>query len=157
MVQADAIILSRDNPLNHGWISLTSDPQPTGHGLPDGRQITSEQARHLPHFKQGGAMYCHDHTAVRLTIELDPADPQLVRATDHHPSDHLLAMEIAAYNPTYAELPTALISNTLKDLTNGSLLGKSSTWWYYMAPIPLARVVATEVRDTNGSYVPISR
>lgn len=138
-----------------GWISLTSDPDPVGHGLPDGRPITQQQAQQIPHALINGQLYCHDHTAVRLTIDFNANDPHLIKADLYHSADDLWGLDIAGYHPDYKELPDDLLFPTFGMLKQGVIPRKSPTWWYYKERILVSRIAMIEIRDAHGTYVSI--
>lgn len=49
--------------LINGTVSLTTDTDPRGHGLPDGREITMAQAQNLRPVKRGGKL------SIAMTIQ----------------------------------------------------------------------------------------
>jgi len=142
--------------LSPGWVSLTSDTDPVGHGLPDGRPISWEQAEHLSHEVIDGLPHCWDHTKCRLTIEFEDRDPNLVWAISHHSPEELQGLEISAYHPVDLVLSDSDLLSTAMELNVGMLDHKARTWWYYKTPIPTSRIAAIEVRDPSGRYVKVA-
>lgn len=143
--------------LSPGWVSLTSDTDPLGHGLPDGRSISWEQAEHLSHEVIDGVAHSWDHTRVRLTVAFEDGDLDLVRAAVYHNENELLELDISAYNPVDHYIPDINLLLTARDFSLGLLVRKSPTWWYYKRPIPVSRIEAIAIRDASGKYVEVSR
>lgn len=143
--------------LSPGGVSLTSDTDPVGHGLPDGRPISSKQAKHLSHRIIDGVPHCWDHTKFRLTIALEDHDPNLVRAVNHHAAEELLGLDISAYHPEDLHPPDLTFLLIARGISTGTLVRKSPTWWYYKRSIPVSRIVAIEARDASGTYVEVVR
>lgn len=147
---------SAPNPLNGGMVSLTTDKDSSGHGLLDGREVTSSLAvTQLGGRIQevGGRFYCHDHTAWRIAIDLEPSNPGLMRATTCHPVNQMLALDIAAAYPEYADLPEHLLMQALHDLRAGLRVPKSPTWWYCKGDLALPPGTLFEKRADGGAYV----
>lgn len=142
--------------LSPGWVSLTSDVEPAGHGLPDGRSVSWEQAKHLSHEIIGGVPHCWDHTKCRLTIALEESDLNLVWATAHHSKKELLGLDVSAHNPVDRLVPDLNLLLTVQRFSLGSLVRKSPMWWYYKNPIPISWIAEIAIRDASGKYVEVA-
>ena len=97
---------SAGNPLTEGMVSPTSDPDRQGHGLPDGREITPQQAGSMLHVVKRERLFCHDHTVWRVSVDIPDDDPSLVSARRRYDETAIFALDIAAWNPADA-VPTA--------------------------------------------------
>lgn len=84
-------------------ICLTSDTSCIGHGLPDGREITYEQAQRLIYFTRGGnssnKYYCVDNTKYRIAI--DTKKISTIDAATYYKKNPLLLsiLEVRGYYP----------------------------------------------------------
>jgi hypothetical protein len=140
----------------HGAVSLTTDSDAAGHGLPDGRKITDAEAQYLEKHGGGfvtenGEKFAPDFTACRLTIKINEDDVKLKRATSYHSPLSLRAIEISGYYPVkdsscLTDFQIQLIQTRFE---NKSLTPKGSTWWYYFDTIPLTWVTALHVKVKN--------
>ncbi len=135
------------------WLSLTSDSEPEGHGLPDGRELTAHQAITVQHELLNGKPHCFNFTECRAVIDFDRNDTHLVLASLHHLDQELISLNIAAYNPVDVPLPEILAAKTARLILAGRLIPKSPTWWYYKSPVPLSKILRFEQKDTSGKYV----
>lgn len=133
------------------WVSLTTDNRRWGHGLPDGRPISIEEAESIAHHTEDGRHYSFDHTACRLVFDL-AEDDELIAASDHHELPELIALGVTGWCPTWGKLPTSLMLHTAILLQHGILENKAPTWWYYKKDLPVSRAIAFEVRIREEEY-----
>lgn len=134
------------------WLSLTTDPASKGHGLPDGRELPRGHIG-LPSQVINGKHHCFDHTECRIVVDLDPADPDLVRAQDYHSAEEIEILEVRGYFPTSVHVSSDAMEATKLLVSSGALPGKSSTWWYYKKAIPVSPALSFEQRNKQGLYV----
>lgn len=146
-------IRSVNNKAAPNTISLTTDSSNLGHGLPDGREISAQQAQSLPHHSSGGKFYCHNHTLYRLSLELKEVNFHLIRATKYHDPQLLLALDIAAWDPCGGAMDDLKLLEIARKLASGDLPRKSATWWYYTKDVPISQIRSIERLDPNGDYV----
>ncbi len=137
-------------------VCLTADPNPDGHGLPDGREITEEQSKNFVYRRErNGRLYTVNHTAIRLSVDIPSGDPKLVSAAEHYAGQLkvLQALEIAAFFPVGEKISNDDLARTQRALKAGELLGKAATWWLYYGDIPLSNVVAVGIKESSGHYL----
>lgn len=118
-------------------VCLTSDPQPDGHGLPDGKMYIEDRVNILLG-NQNYQFLSHDHMAFRLTITIPEADEKLVSAKQHHKNNLsvLTGLEISAYFTGKEPATDIELLLALAQLGSGAIISKSSTWYYYFDDIP---------------------
>ncbi|MBJ7264356.1 MAG: hypothetical protein JHC61_11800 [Burkholderiaceae bacterium] len=132
---------------DHGAVSLTTDPTPKGHGLPNGCEITDQQDEAFGYvIKINEKKYCADHTAYR--IQIIPDGLNLIPAIQYYKNNLLLLRTLAATaffplgdakDPKNRPLVDSLVLNP-------HFLGKGRTWWYCMHDVPETKVVAVAGR-----------
>ncbi len=135
-------------------VCLTTDPSPDGHGLPDGREISELESSFFSAFYKNsisGKLYSVDHTKFRIEISLNLNDVNLVKFDSYHGEELVQAAEVTAYFPTthtklirdneWAKVDSMLNEQPAKR--------KSATWWYYLAPIPVAKIQAISFRSNT--------
>lgn len=137
------------------WVSLTTDTDPSGHGLPDGREILDLNAP-LKFRTVGQRRMSYDHTEARVVINLDPSDLNLVNAASQHDPEMLFALDVMAYLPTEINPSDPVLLGTRDMILKGLLPRKSPTWWYYKIAIPMDQILRFEERLGRGGYVPIA-
>lgn len=133
----------RDRPIQSFAVSLTSDVSGVGHGLPDGRAITQEQAHKLGAYTESElGIKCVDHTKYRLAVEIAD-DPALVSFLDLYGNDEafVLATDMSAHSPTDIHVSTARIIELLQMFERDPKMRKSPTWWFYKGKLPVNWVV----------------
>lgn len=136
-----------------GMLCLTTDLDPTGHGLPDGRKITAQRAQEMKGFPSGDGYRCYDFTEFRIVMDLCIDDPKLAKATDVFSKDDLKKLAITAYRPTEPRLTRRAFKETRAQMKHGSLEDKSSTWWFYRDDIPTSRFSTIQMRVSSGHFV----
>lgn len=139
-------------------VNLTTDPSPIGHGLPDGREISNDEATFLDwHREKDGKNFCANHTKYRVEIIL-PDSAILVSARQFHSAQPavLYALEIAGYFPTKKDLTDDELFQGRSGLADGTFLGKADTWWYYFDEIPVQAFLSVSVRDHFGQFLPMT-
>ncbi|WP_154233583.1 hypothetical protein [Burkholderia cenocepacia] len=118
-------------------VSLTTDPDHTGHGLPDGRKITAAEAVLLRYYTDdNGAYRCVDNTEFRLELKLLPS-PALKPAESMHSKRDLLGLAIAGYLPCSPQPTDIEFRDVLGALQTQRLKNKAPTWWYHFGDLPL--------------------
>lgn len=139
-------------------VCLTSDTNPIGHGLPDGREISSfEVSAHKGASYRNGRYFSADHTAVRMKICIPACDENLEYVPTlfiEHPM-RLLSLDIGGYfpyTPTEA-IPRENLLEILLRFNSGLLEKKSMTWWFYRRAIPFAWVTEIGFRQEHLEYV----
>lgn len=137
-------------------VCLTSDHNPDGHGLPDGREVSWEDANHLGCFSQNGdKLFSVDFTKYRIKIAIPDGDSNLIYLPSlfsSYPSQ-LLAMEVAAHFPCTVLSSQESILNGFHLLQTGQLKGKADTWWYYLGNIPLNWFVEVGLKIDENQYL----
>jgi hypothetical protein len=147
---------------NHRAVCLTSDPNPEGHGLPDGREVTHKEAVLLGRvFQINGKYFCHDHTLIRLKINIPDTNENLVYVPplfNKYPRA-LFDLDVSGYFPcTTLEAASAeQVQIVAEALRSGHLKRKSETWWYYFCQIPLEWVVEIGIRVEHSQYISTTR
>ncbi|MCC8469620.1 hypothetical protein [Xanthomonas phaseoli] len=139
------------NPHIPPWLSITTDTDSVGHGLPDGRALHPYEQGIACQMK-GGIRCCYDHTECRVVLDFDPADPLLARAALHHKPDDMMKLNAQGYFPT-SNMSDDERAATLFDFLSGRKQPKAFTWWYYKKNVPLQEIVRFEIRDQSGNYV----
>lgn len=136
-------------------VNLTTDTSPVGHGLPDGREISLNEAKCFGwYIEKNGKKYCANHTRYRIEINL-PDSEMLVPAKQFHSASPVVleALEIAGYFPTNKNFTDAELLQGRRGLADGTFCGKSDTWWYYFAEIPVQTFSGVSVLNQFGEYV----
>lgn len=133
--------------IQNAVVNLTTDRDPAGHGLPDGRGISDAVAAVMASTGSLGAYFCLDHTKCRLSIELADDDPLLISAAKHHaPEDGVLyVLEVAGWSPTKQSMDVAEMVEMHALIDDGVYQNKSPTWWYYYDRISIERVFFVEI------------
>lgn len=134
------------------WLSLTQDPDPSGHGLADGSQITADQAAQIAHVVRDGIYYSIDYTECRVLVDLDEDDSKLIRVNEHHSIHELCDLNVSAHLSNYMKVSIDQKHDVGIKIMAGLLTAKSGLWWYYKSPIPLERLQGFEQRDHSGLY-----
>lgn len=143
-----------ENPHIPPWLSLTTDTDSVGHGLPDGRALAPYEQGIAFHMKDG-VRCCYDHTECRVVLDLDPKDTLLVQAAWHHDPADMAKLNAQGYFPV-SSMSDDQRAATLFDFMSGRKQPKAFTWWYYKKNIPLQEIVRFEIRDQSENYVPMS-
>lgn len=135
-------------------VCLTSDTESAGQGLPDGREVTPEQAARLKTVSViGNRLFSVDHTKYRIKIQVPDNDANLLHVPTLLSEWPLLldAMEIGGYFPCSAtQLSNAELCAQRHLLQIGSLKGKSQSWWYYCGNIPVKWFIRIDVKAREG-------
>lgn len=138
-------------------VCLTSDQNPNGHGLPDGREISLEQASKFKGFsKSGDNLFSIDFTKFRIKINIPDNDENLIYLPTLLAAwpDFLKVMEMVAYYPcSQLKSPESILAG-MHLLQTGVLQGKAHTWWYYRGEIPLDWFVEVGVKVNTNLYLP---
>lgn len=135
VVQAARPIL-KGNPGNLA-VSLTTDPDQSGHGLTDGRKITAAEALLLNYYtEKNGAYRCVDNTEFRLELQLLPSQA-LKPAEKMHSKRDLLGLAMAGYLPCSPQPTDTELTDVLAALQAERLKSKAPTWWYHFGDLPL--------------------
>lgn len=152
----NAIQIDRNAIYRNMAVCLTTDPSSIGHGLPDGREISDAVAERLNEFRLGddGRKYCRKHTMYRIEIELADDNPMLVTAISYHSLDldFLKFLEVLGYFPVAESISNLDYKQGQKNILNGTWIGKSATWMYYFAEIPVLNFLSIGVQNSTGSY-----
>lgn len=147
---------------NHFVVCLTSDTNPIGHGLPDGREVTPGEADLLQrvHYHDGKC-FSLDHTFVKLKINIPDTDEKLVYVPPLFSKcpGTLLRQDISGYLPctTMEAASEEQLMMIIESFKSGRLERKSKTWWYYFGEIPLAWVTEIGLRVGHLQYVSETR
>jgi len=147
-----------DTVQNDFGVSLTSDESPIGHGLPDGREISKDCAERLAYrINRNGKYFCQDHTKFRLEIHIREDDEDLIYLPDlmREKSELLDSMEVSGYHPMHSGQDDfgKILFETLLQIKNGFLDGKSKTWWVYKNPIPIRWIHEVRMTLPSGDFV----
>lgn len=135
-----------------GAISFTSDFDPMGHGLTDGREIAKNQVRGLRYASEhGNKYYCVDNTEFCLQIDL-PLSDKLIHAMKFHTPNEISALSVTAYLPCSPNPNINEINRIKNMIDSGKIKVKSNTWWYYLDDLVLADYIVHH-KQKNGSYV----
>lgn len=138
-------------------VCLTSDTESAGHGLPDGREVTPEQAERLKAVSViGDKLFCLDHTKYRIAIQVPDADAKLLHVPALLSEWPLLldTMEIGGYLPcSAAQLSGRELFAYRQLLQVGILKGKSQSWWYYCGSIPVEWLIRIELGAREGVHL----
>lgn len=151
MLKAGAYV--KEGGLAHGAVSLTTDSDPRGHGLTDGREITKEQARLLKYAtEQDDKLFCVDNTEFCLKIVIPVS--ALISAQKVHRQRELALLEITGHLPCSKSPSEAEMSQIARAISLGTLPRKSLSWWYHKGDLELE---AYEIlwKNEAGSYVPL--
>lgn len=132
-------------------VNLTTDQDPAGHGLPDGRGISDTVAADMASTGNPGAYFCLDHTKCRLAVDIAEDDQMLIRAAKHHAMEDgvLYALEVAAWFPTKQSMDVAEMVEMHELIDSGFYQNKSPTWWYYFDHISIDRVLRVEINSEH--------
>jgi len=134
-------------------VSLTTDPRPEGHGLPDGRELTKAEANYLKSYYENkdGRLFAADHTKFRLGIKIDEKDFYLKKADVIHDPLIIESLNVAGYLPVtdIKKLPDVEFKNLIYQLSTGAIEGKGGTWWYYFKEIPLKDIQEISFRSNT--------
>ncbi len=145
-------------------VSLTSEPFPDGLGLPNGQELTKEQADNL--IAKGGnvlqdihskKLYTVDHTKFRLRIFCE--EIPVISYKDFYRDDPLLLHSLAiASHFTAGDFDAPSNLQRLKMLAKDHKLSEriASTCYYAAIEIPIHHVIAIGTRDKNNQYCEIS-
>lgn len=139
--------------VSYGYaVSLTSDTDPIGHGLPDGRVITPAQAQVVQSTNVGGILRCIDATECRIEIEVERADPRLFHAPGYYSPKMLRAVEVSAYFPVQSYVSTPELRKAEKAFRNRTWIPKGPTWYFYQGALALTNFTVQR-RQANGQYL----
>lgn len=156
------VVCAGSSSRNDPAVCLTSDTSPIGHGLPDGREVTPIEASRLQRcFFRNDRYFSHDHTFVRMTINIPYANEELVFVPTlfRECPEELFGLDVGGYLPcstphSASKQQIEMIGNLLK---SGRLECKSKTWWYYFGEIPLHWVTEIGLRIGPQQYVSETR
>ncbi|MGV8898657.1 MAG: hypothetical protein ACOH2B_05335 [Burkholderiaceae bacterium] len=154
----NAVVNSEEIRSNYA-VCLTSDKNPIGHGLPDGREISHEQAANLKSFsKSDGRIFSLDFTKYRIKINVPDNDENLIYVPIFMSTrpDILKAMEIAGHYPCidFNDINSTLTCCPLFE--ERGIKGKSHTWWYYRGCIPSNWFVEVGIKMSNDLYLSVA-
>lgn len=133
-------------------VSLTTDPDPIGHGLPDGRVITAAQAQSLISVNSGGILRCVDATACRIQLDIDKSDSRLFYALAFYSPQVLRAVEVSAYFPLQSTVSTPQLREAEQAFKKGWWRPKGSTWYFYQGQLVLSKFTVQH-RQADGQYL----
>ncbi|MBB6581561.1 hypothetical protein [Ralstonia solanacearum] len=123
--------------IEHKAICFTSDPDPGGHGLTDGRQISTANVLQMRYAtEENGSYYCVDNTEFCIAMPVRIA-PALVKATKLHKPKELLGLAIAGHLPCSPNPTDVELVETWSAIKSGTLKDKSPTWWYHFGDLNL--------------------
>ena len=143
----------KNKTLAQGVVSLTTDSDPRGHGLTDGREVTKEQARLLKFgTEKSGKLFCVDNTEFCLKITLPRS--ALQSAQEAHDQQELQALEIAGYFPCSINPSNPELAQVATAIKLGSLPGKSASWWYHLGDLQLEDYEILR-KNESGTYLPL--
>ena len=142
----------KNGKLEKGLISLTTDIDPYGHGLTDGREISVPQAMLLVYGTEKDDKYfCVDNTefCIRLSIPI----ASVILASSMHDKAELDLLEKTGHLPCSRHASTAELAHVASLLSAGKITGKSATWWYHKGDLALVLVQYDVLHKLqNGSY-----
>ena len=162
-IRADGLLLpSRiagvdGHPIDDTAISLTTDVDPYGHGLPDGREIPSAQhAASGLTVSRDGRWYLEDATEFRITFQVDPNDPALVFVPSYYKPnpDVLLVLAITGHLPNGVNAASDaefLAAATRAGTELSEQRSKIHTWWYYFGQLSVSESQISIVRSPSSS------
>ncbi|WP_152490641.1 hypothetical protein [Dickeya sp. MK7] len=130
--------------MENSAISLTTDQDPIGHGLPDGREITKKQAEALKyHTIINGKLHAINNTKCRITIA--PSGLNIVSAIDYYATNPALlhSLEFMGYYPVGIDDINVINKNK-------TFKSKAPTWYYSFAPINVSSNVISFGIDITG-------
>lgn len=139
-------------------VHLTTDDRPEGHGLPDGREVTSAQSALLGYqAEDDGKRVSLDHTMFRLRLRIQPGDRLLISFLDMPgmTDSFALGADISGYlvippdDPALQEAAERSIEALLRQHPSRR---KSPSWYLYRGDIPVQWVVSVAYRTESGSY-----
>ncbi|HHA1671517.1 TPA: hypothetical protein ACOEF8_003540 [Enterobacter roggenkampii] len=131
--------------MENSAVSLTTDKDPVGHGLPDGREITPKQAETLKYYTIINDRL-HSINNIKCRITIAPTGLDIVSASEYYKNspDLLRGLSIAAYFPVGFD---GIGPTHEKDIL---IKSKASTWWYSFAPITVASNIISFGIDITG-------
>lgn len=139
--------------VSHGYaVSLTSDTDPIGHGLPDGRVITAEQAQVVQSTNVGGILRCIDATECRIEVEVEREDARLFHAPAFYSPKVLRAVEVSAYFPLQSYVSTPEVRQAERAFRDRMWKPKGPTWYFYQGALTLSKFTVQR-RQANGQYL----
>ena len=123
--------------IEHKAICFTSDPDPSGHDLTDGKQISAVNVLQMKYAtEENGNYYCVDNTEFCIAMTV-PSSQALVKATNLHKSKEMLGLTIAGHLPCSPTPSDTELFETLNGIKRGTLKDKSPTWWYHFGDLQL--------------------
>lgn len=152
-------VINSSEAVDNYAICLTSDFDPKGHGLPDGREISSAQAQQFNGcISKDGKYFSLDHTKIRIQVRISDMDNNLVYVPELLGKwpDLITSLEVKGYFPCGFEEnePVSSQMGAVYELIKvGIIAGKSSTWWYYQGAIPFHWIVDIAINGGNGQYI----
>lgn len=163
-IRCGTVASSRDGVLQNAMVSLTTETIPNGIGLPNGQELTTEQANHLCS-KRGYVQqnriskkfYTIDHTLFRFRVNCQGID--VISYSDFYQNDRQMLQAIAiAGHFTAGDFDAPYNSHRFKELKNDSTLADrmGSTCYYSAQDITIQKVVCIGVRGDNNQYFEIS-
>lgn len=153
----DVVVNPKEIKSNYA-VCLTSDTNYSGHGLPDGREISREQAAMLKEFSESGdRLFSVDFTKYRIKINIPDNDEKLIYLPILLSAwpDLLTVMEVSAYYPCSGvqSISPLSLQRDFRLLQTGELKGKAHTWWYYRGEIPSDWFVEVGVKVSGNLYL----
>lgn len=141
--------------IKHGLISLTTDLDPQGHGLQDGREISGPQVKQLKYAtERSGKCYSVDNT--EFCIRLSLSQSNVISARSVHNQAELLILELTAHLPCSKNVTPADLATVASQIRSGVLVGKSSTWWYHRGDLKLTQFELLH-KQPAGTYSPVPK
>lgn len=134
-------ILGKDRSLIHdNAISLTTDVDPNGHGLPDGRKINVELSKIMGHIvEKNGDLLSYNKKKVR--IKINTKNLKLIKCSVYyeHDKELFMGLTIGGYYP-YGTNNNV----TKEELLHCLSISKADSWYYCFQEIPDSEILAIE-------------
>lgn len=136
-----------------GAVSLTTDANPDGHGLADGREISIAQVRSLKYAtEENGRYYSVDNTESCIKLILPKS--KVTSASNMHTKPELEALTVMGHLALTPSPTTEQLLSVSRDIHLGTLQAKSATWWYHVCDLPLTNFDFLH-KNVDGSYSPL--
>ncbi|UIF89301.1 hypothetical protein [Cupriavidus sp. UYPR2.512] len=142
-----------DGSIRNSVVWLTTDPEPTGHGLTTGQEVmTASRVAYLTKVhgvapRNGVTMH---KSRVRLTVEISDDSGLIMPFVDYYARrgekpDEAKLMGLSAYVENPWQLPLAKRRQLMKTTAT-----KEGTWWLSFAPISPAEITRVEFNTPAG-------